>query len=253
MTTPGLVMVDGEQLHVVVRGSTGRVVVLCSGLGGSWRDWNEVSDQLATDHIVVRFDRPGLGSSPASNSVFTPTVRAEARRIAATLDAVGHPAAVTVVGHSLGGFFAEGFARLYPDRTASVLLLDSSVAEQAGLQLLPKRSKAASHNILTRLTGALGTHGDYLGAVLRENAAYSDLGEEVLALRQPLPIPPVPIVVAAATGRNRTPWAKKWLAQQRGLAQCLGADFSIIAPASHRVMVDRPDDTARVIRELTHS
>ena len=244
MTTPGLVTVDGEQLHVVVRGSTGRVVVLCSGLAGKWSDWDDVTDLLATDHIVVRFDRPGLGSSPAPKSDYTPTVRAEAHRIAAVLDAVGRTAAVTLVGHSLGGFYAEGFARLYPDRTAALLLLDSSVAEPAGPRLLPKRVQTATHTVLNGLS-------NYLGAVVRENNAYSDLSEEVLDLRRHAPIQTVSVAVAVATGRYRTPWANKWLDQQRVLAEELGADLTIITPSGHRVMVDRPDETARLIRELS--
>lgn len=244
MTTPGLVTVDGEQLHVVVRGSAGRVVVLCSGLGGKWSDWDDVTDLLANDHTVVRFDRPGLGSSPAPTSDYTPTVRAEAHRIAAVLDVVGLTSAVTIVGHSLGGFYAEGFARLYPDRTAAVLLLDSSVAEPAGPQLLPRRVTTAIHDVLNGVS-------KYLGAVLRENNAYSDLGDEVLELRLQAPIPPVQVAVAAAIGRCRTPWATKWLDRQRGLGERLGAELTIITPSGHRVMIDRPEETSRLIRKLS--
>ena len=244
MTKPGLIAVDGEQLHVVVRGSTGRVVVLCSGLGGKWSDWDDVTELLATDHVVVRFDRPGLGSSPALTSDYTPTVRAEAHRITAVLDAVGLTAPVTIVGHSLGGFYAEGFARLYPDRTAAVLLLDSSVAEPAGRRLLPKRVQTATYDVVNGLS-------KFLGAVVRENNAYPDLGEEVLDMRRHAPISPVRVAVAVAIGRHRTPWANKWLAQQRGLGERLGVDLAIITPSGHRVMIDRPDETARLIRELS--
>lgn len=65
-----------------------------------------------------------------------PTVRGEAQRIRDVLDTLGLTGPAVVVGHSIAGFYAEGFARLFPDRAAGMLLLDSS-AEKEPKRLFP--------------------------------------------------------------------------------------------------------------------
>ncbi|MFI9121057.1 alpha/beta fold hydrolase [Streptomyces bikiniensis] len=120
------VRIGGVPHHVVAEGS-GPVCVLSAGLGMSWFDWDPVVPHLAPYRTVVRFDRPGHGlSAPAAAP---PTAAGEADRIAAVLDALGHRGPVVVVGHSIAGFHAEAFARLHPDRTAGLVLVDSSVEE----------------------------------------------------------------------------------------------------------------------------
>ncbi|MGW7417371.1 alpha/beta fold hydrolase, partial [Streptomyces sp. NPDC054863] len=145
--------IGGVPHHVRVEGS-GPVCVLSAGLAMGWFDWEPVAALLAPYRTVVRFDRPGHGLSGAAR--VAPTAAGEAQRIAAVVDAVrtwrasgagaGADAGVdagaradagvdadadvvgpvTVVGHSIAGFHAEAFARLYPERTASVVLVDSS-------------------------------------------------------------------------------------------------------------------------------
>ncbi|WP_158692085.1 alpha/beta fold hydrolase, partial [Streptomyces aurantiacus] len=123
------VRVGGVAHHVDVAGG-GPVCVLSAGLGLAWCEWDPVVALLARSRTVVRFDRPGLGlSAPARGA---PTLVGEAERIRLVLDAVGLGGeAVTVVGHSLAGFHAEAFARLFPRRTAGLVLVDSSVEEAA--------------------------------------------------------------------------------------------------------------------------
>ncbi|MFC8585215.1 alpha/beta fold hydrolase [Streptomyces sp. NPDC057217] len=120
------VRIGGVPHHVVTEGA-GPVCVLSAGLGMSWFDWDPVVPHLVPYRTVVRFDRPGHGlSAPAA---VPPTAAGEADRIAAVLDALGHRGPATVVGHSIAGFHAEAFARLHPDRTAGLVLVDSSVEE----------------------------------------------------------------------------------------------------------------------------
>ncbi|MFJ7126891.1 alpha/beta fold hydrolase [Streptomyces sp. NPDC098101] len=130
--------------HHVVTGGSGPVCVLSAGLGMSWFDWDPVVPHLVPYRTVVRFDRPGHGlSAPAA---VPPTAAGEADRIAAVLDALGHRGPATVVGHSIAGFHAEAFARLHPDRTAGLVLVDSSVEEDPR----PSRTTAPA-----RLLGAV--------------------------------------------------------------------------------------------------
>ncbi|MFD3700244.1 alpha/beta fold hydrolase [Streptomyces sp. NPDC058646] len=269
---------DGVPLHVVVEGS-GPVCVLSAGLAMAWFDWDAVAALLvAAGRTVVRFDRPGHGlSGPAR----TPAGAAgEARRIAGLLDALGLPGPVTVAGHSIAGFHAEAFARLYPERTAALVLLDSSV-EEAPRAVLPAALRTGAARALGRavtaagLPAALGpqvrratvrasrTGGSdpaarelvrrcyrtgrvWRGALL-ENAGYPDAAAELPALRRTHPLA-APVTVLAGHDGSDGRGARRWLARQAALADRLGARFEVAEPAGHLVMLDRPDQVARAVR-----
>ncbi|MFD7834872.1 alpha/beta fold hydrolase [Streptomyces sp. NPDC059761] len=145
--------VDGVPLHVVVEGS-GPPVVLSAGLAMAWFDWDPVAALLvAQGRTVVRFDRPGHGlSGPATAP---PTAAGEARRIAGLLDALGLTGPVTVAGHSIAGFHAEAFARLYPERTAALVLVDTSIEEDPRT-VLPAGLRTGAARVLGRALTAAG-------------------------------------------------------------------------------------------------
>ncbi|WP_411106243.1 alpha/beta fold hydrolase [Streptomyces sp. cmx-4-9] len=269
---------DAVPLHVLVEGS-GPVCVLSAGLAMAWFDWDAVAARLtAAGRTVVRFDRPGHGlSGPAR----TPASAAgEARRIAGLLDVLGLAGPVTVAGHSIAGFHAEAFARLYPGRTAALVLVDSSVEEDPHA-LWPAALRAAAARGLGRaltaagLPAALGpparratvrasrtggadpaprdlvrrcyrTGRVWRGALL-ENAGYPDTAAEVLALRRTHPLAaPATVLVGHDGGGGRG--TQRWLDRQAALADRLGARFDVAAPAGHLVMLDRPEQVARAIR-----
>ncbi|MEU9146874.1 alpha/beta hydrolase [Streptomyces sp. NPDC048349] len=273
-----MVRVDGVPLHVVAEGC-GPVAVLSAGLAMAWFDWDAVAGLLvARGRTVVRFDRPGHGlSGPATAPV---TAVGEARRIAGLLDALRLTGPATVVGHSIAGFHAEAFARLYPERTAALVLVDSSV-EEAPRPVLPAALRTAAARALGRavtaagLPAALGPAvrrmtvrasrtggGDpaerdlvrrcyrtarvWRGALL-ENAGYPDAAAEVLALRATHALA-APATVLAGHDGSGSRGALRWLARQADLADRLGARFEVAEPAGHLVMLDRPDQVARAVR-----
>ncbi|MFE4259951.1 alpha/beta fold hydrolase [Streptomyces sp. NPDC056883] len=270
---------DGVALHVLVEGS-GPPVVLSAGLAMAWFDWDPVAELLvAAGRTVVRFDRPGHGlSAPA---VRAPSAAGEAHRIAGLLDALGLGAErVTVAGHSIAAFHAEAFARLYPGRTAAVVLVDGSVEERPRTAL-PAGVRTGVARVLGRavtaagLPAALGprarrtavrasraggaddpaaqdlvrrcyrTGRVWRGALL-ENAAYPDTAAEVLALRAELPLT-VPATVLAGHDPGAHRPDLRWLGRQAALADALGARFEVAEPAGHLVMLDRPHHVARAV------
>ncbi|MFE6837186.1 alpha/beta fold hydrolase [Streptomyces sp. NPDC057705] len=286
--TGRFVRVDGVPLHVVVDGR-GPVCVLSAGLAMAWFDWDAVAGLLAASgRTVVRFDRPGHGlSGPAAEP---PTTAGEAHRIAGLLDVLGFTGPVTVVGHSIAGFHAEAFARLYPRRTAALVLLDGSVEEDPrtvlpaalrtgvaralGLAVTAAGLPAALGPLARRATVRASRTGGpdpaardlvrrcyrtgrvWRGALL-ENSRYPDMAAELLALRGTHPLTAPATVLAghdgsipygSAVGRPHGRSALRWLARQADLADVLGARFEVAEPAGHLVMLDRPDQVARAVR-----
>ena len=281
---PGEILQVGEsRLHVLAEGD-GPVVVLCGGLAGNWFDWDDCARHLQSDHTVVRFDRPGFGLSEPTSEV--PTVRGEAQRICDVLDTLGLSGPAVVVGHSIAGFYVEGFARLFPDRAAGMLLLDSSAEKEPkrlfprDLLLIASRAAAASFST-TGLQRLLGTttrkilnqsvppsgsseatlewvrkiyrEPHYLEAAMIEYVAYTDMALELTALRRSSkhPLPDIDLSVVAAHTGHTTPWSIAWMAKQQKLATYLGGSFHVLRPAHHHAMIDQPEELANLIRRLT--
>ncbi|WP_327677180.1 alpha/beta fold hydrolase [Kitasatospora sp. NBC_00458] len=281
--TPAFLRVDGVPLHVRVEGR-GPACLLTGGLGSSWFDWDLVVPFLTPYRTVIRFDRPGYGlSAPEPATRPLPTAVREARRIRAVLDALGPGGPCTVAGHSLAGFHVEAFARLYPERTAGLVLLDASVEPDPrprpapALRDLASRAAAGAatavavpyllgptaRRVVARASTvrredlapvSLVRHcyrtGRSLRALLRENGRYLDTAAELAGLRRTAPLPDgLPVTVLAADDGLRSRRTEEWLAAQRELAVLLGADFRTTAPAGHLLMFDRPDAVASAVLE----
>ncbi|MFC4514920.1 MULTISPECIES: alpha/beta fold hydrolase [Streptomyces] len=275
---PGrMLRVGGVTLHVLREG-TGPVCVLSAGLGMGWFDWEPVVPLLTPHRTVVRFDRPGLGFSAAP--LEPPTVAAEAARMAGVLDALGLPGPATVVGHSLAGFHAEAYARMYPERTAGLVLVDASVVPDA--RPVPARElRTAAARVRGRALAAAGlpralgpalrrlavraasvtrhdpapedvvrrTYGTarVARAIVMENARYRDVAAELEDLRAHHGLPPVPVTVLAASPGTGSAEERRWLERQRALADRLDARFEAVAPAGHLLMYDRPQAIAAAV------
>lgn len=166
---PGrLVRVAGTATHVVFEPGPAHAVpvVLSSGLGGAWYDWDRVVPLLAGRAPVLRFDRPGLGwSEPAP---LPPSLAGEAERIRALLTTPGVTAPgaapvgrAVVVGHSLAGFHVEAFARLHPELAAGLVLVDASVESEPPAPDPPELAerRLAQWRILGGLSARFGLSG----------------------------------------------------------------------------------------------
>ena len=125
-------------------------LVLLTGLGGPALWWHELGDDendvigllqnppwqgrpflapaLAPFAQIISYDRAGVGES-------TPPEKARGlsdflQELEAVLEAAEVDSPVVLVGHSLGGVIALGFARRFPERVAGLALLDSSHPDQ---------------------------------------------------------------------------------------------------------------------------
>jgi pimeloyl-ACP methyl ester carboxylesterase len=101
----------------------GRPAVVCEpGLGASSVGWSRIRDGLAATTLVVTYDRPGLGASPARTG--ERGVRSLTEDLAHTIEVACQGGPAVVVGHSLGATIARRLAATRPDLVAGLVLID---------------------------------------------------------------------------------------------------------------------------------
>lgn len=255
MTRPGRDL----PVDVVVTGDPRRrPVVLSPGLGMSAASWARVIDDLARDHAVITYDRPGLGRQGHVRPPAPPTLADEVHRLDVVVAAAQGTCAgpMLLVGHSMAGFWVEAWARLHPDLVRGLIFVDGSVEEDpAPLGPIATSTRSWLGRLAAAGPGALRR----AGAALLEDAAYHRMAAELEAVRVRCPLPAARIVVLAATLTGRVPWERRWLRRRRAWAGRLGEEhplgpghvaFEIVRPSRHRVMRDAPSRICAAVRAL---
>ncbi|MGN9779994.1 alpha/beta fold hydrolase [Nonomuraea sp. ZG12] len=208
-------------LHVVREGE-GPAVLIAAGAAAAWCHWDGVAAELASGHRVIRFDRPGLGLSPASP--VPPTLHGEVARLAALAPA--HPERVTVIAHAMAAWHAEAFARLHPLRVSALVLVDPSCDTRRGRDgtsfrgafggWLPALGGTWGATALARiagpplhrlLCGRADTHGLYrkgrvLAATVGEWLARPGMAADLRRIRTEHAFPDVPVTVLCTNVRR---------------------------------------------------
>jgi pimeloyl-ACP methyl ester carboxylesterase len=123
--------VNGLDVQFQQSGSGGLPLVLLHGFGASTFSWREVQAPLATDRLVIAYDRPGFGLTerpmppfPAGVSPYSQAAQVDL--VVGLLDALGIERAV-LVGNSAGGTIALMTALEHPERVAALVLVDPGV------------------------------------------------------------------------------------------------------------------------------
>ncbi|GAA3931580.1 alpha/beta hydrolase [Actinomadura viridis] len=281
--SPRVVNVAGEQVHVVEAGRPGGPPLLIgSGLGGAWFDWDPTVEVLGRTHRTLTFDRPGLGLSPAAQA--PPSLRRDTAVMAGLAREFGAP--LTVLAHSMAGLHAEALARLHPELVRGMVLVDpsyedepcSAVRVSAALNpLCSALGTALEVTRIARLGGPAGRRlvlgftsdrddtvppevarrvygrGTVIGTILAEELAYREMTADLAALRERRPFPPIPLVVLTALGDVRGAGrAREWARGHRRLAAMSPYGRQVeLADAKHMIQLDRPDAVADAVAEVT--
>lgn len=103
----------------------GDAIVLLHGFPLARDIWDEHAAQLCERHLVIRPDLRGLGRSSVTDGPYL--MEQLAGDLAAVLDALGVER-TAIAGHSLGGFVALAFSRMYTERVTRLALIGSRLA-----------------------------------------------------------------------------------------------------------------------------
>ncbi len=128
-----LASVNGIDLAYTRVGS-GPAVLLVHGLACGRRMWWHQMRDLARDHTVIAYDQRGHGRSTAPEAADGYSPGHLGRDLAGLLDHLGLER-VHLVGFSLGGGPALGYALSRPDRVASLTLADVGAGAESPMLL----------------------------------------------------------------------------------------------------------------------
>jgi pimeloyl-ACP methyl ester carboxylesterase len=117
------VTVNGISLAYERRGQ-GKPLVLIHGYPLDHRIWEEVAARLEDAFDLILPDLRGFGESSTVSTAYT--MYDMAADLAGLLDHLGIPRAA-LAGHSMGGYVALAFARLFPERVSGLALISSQV------------------------------------------------------------------------------------------------------------------------------
>jgi pimeloyl-ACP methyl ester carboxylesterase len=167
------------------------------------------------------YDRLGIGHSGPRHGTDPLLASIVADELKALLHATDLPPPYVLVGHSLGGFYMQSFARQYPNETAAIVLVDiASPLEPPGV-----------------FGSTVPSNPGSIAAV--EEAGF--LPSAAAMLVGP-PFPPVPLIVLVATEHNVTPECEAlWQeAQAQTAALSPKGRLRIVQGAAHFIQNDRP-------------
>jgi pimeloyl-ACP methyl ester carboxylesterase len=115
------ISIAGHKIRFTEKG-TGSALVLLHGMGGSLEWWEYNLDFFSSKYRTIAFDFPGFGFS--SKSVIDFSMDAASNFMVSFLDAFQLSKA-SLIGNSMGGFFAFLFAASQPDRVDRLVLVDN--------------------------------------------------------------------------------------------------------------------------------
>jgi pimeloyl-ACP methyl ester carboxylesterase len=183
-------------LEYVVSGHGQPTLVLLNGAGVTLEGWRALYPAIAQIGTVFAWNRFGVKGSDAPRLAQTGAVVVASLRELLAYSGLKPP--YVLVGHSLGGLYANLFARLYPGEVGAVLFLEAT--HPADQEVLRQHE--------TQLTRALGKVFSLPQRLFRANvhAEIEWVGETVKEVEGAGAFPPIP--VAVVTGGANPP---KWL------------------------------------------
>ena len=189
-------------LEHVLSGRGPATLVLFNGSGVTLEGWTRLYPHVERFGRVLAFNRFGVGASSAPSQPQTGTSVLQAAR--ELLDALSLRPPYVLVGHSLGGLYANLFARRHSEEVAGVVLVEATHPQD----------RATLHGHEGHLAKVLGKLLSVPQSVFRANlhAELDWLDAAALELEKAGPFPSVPLAVVSAG--NEPP---RWLVPPHAL------------------------------------
>jgi pimeloyl-ACP methyl ester carboxylesterase len=251
-------------LECLGRETSRPTVILEAGAFGGAADWSLVAERLARTGRVCAYDRDGMGVAEMHDLDRSPIAIATRLETLVTRELGDAP--VILAGHSNGGLYVEAFARMWPERTAGLVLVDAvgtdAKTQPLALADLEREARLAAFTPFARALGlthfvplmddispaaeaaarrrSAWTGRTSIQAGLQEERAFLPGLAAVDAL-QPLRAT-IPVAVVIASRMPHKPLDRAWRAAQVAPAERACRAMVVDALASHTSILDAQRD-----------
>ncbi len=220
-------MVDGQRVAYRMFGTGAPVVVMITGLGDGLNSFQDVAPEIAKAATVIIYDRAGYGASSAAAG--PRDAQAADRELSGLLAQIGVRGPYVLVGHSVGGLFAEYHAAMHPDDVAGLILEDSRPAD------FTRRCEAADVDMCVAPASLVRFMPN--GA----QAEFTSLSLTIEQVEATAPLRGKPVLVLSRSVRpNASAFDRIWSAAQDDLAlRYPGSRHLVASRAGHYVHQDQ--------------
>lgn len=259
---PGrIVEVSGHKMHLECRGpsGTGPTVVLNAGLGDDSQVWWSVAPRVAGFAHVCAFDRAGYGWSEYDGA--SVTAEDENKTLHLLLESAGVEPPYVMVGHSLGGTYAYGYARQYPKAVAGLVLVDPADDSKSGgfEDWLRANLTTEERERFERAVQKGGPSGESasraMGSLMRVAPALAPFGvmRLILAFTDSEPdYLPARLAKVENALRSRTGYWKRFVEEQKAAPQVVASVYAQKAPLGDKpavILASKPQDATPTFAE----
>ena len=247
---------DALSIHYKLIGNEGPVTLLVHGGGCDLTFWELQVEALAANGRVLLLDLPGHGQSDAPEDLRY-SMKLHGRAINRVMEAVGVNSAV-VVGHSLGVPALREFYRGWPEKVGGFVALDGILIYQDpgwSMNLMIRLLNTWLYDyIWPRMVDAYTTQAtpqwgrDKINASMKNAPKYvvrsffTEMLHKETAVNDPLTVPVLAIYAET----------KMWTEEIRNQIRSLNdhARLVMMPDVSHFLMLDRPEETNRLLLEV---
>lgn len=133
-------------------------IILINGGSGPIEGWMKIITEISKSSAVFSYNRFGVtGSDKPKEPQDGMTI---IRTLREALTIIGFEPPFLLVGHSLGGLYANLYARLYPNEVAGVVFLESSHPKDLSLNEYQGKTVKAINKVFT-LFDSLSSHKQF--------------------------------------------------------------------------------------------
>lgn len=233
---------DQDTLHLPFRlsGNGTPTVIFEAGAGEKLDTWDRVQPEVSRLTRTFAYTRRGYAGVPALSHRDALTIIEELR---AQLREHQLPPPYLLVGHSIGGFYMQLYAKTYPGEVMGVVLVDTSHPDQLERMKTERHGNYLLAKTMMVTLGGANTAGAEMRGIAESRKQWHAAG----------PWPDVPMILLSAqrdTGINGHAFTLFFQNLQRELvASWPGAELREV-DSDHFVQRNRPNEVVRAIRDV---
>jgi pimeloyl-ACP methyl ester carboxylesterase len=251
----------GGDLHVREDGPRSKpTIVMLHGFAASMHWWTPTAEKLKRDFRVIRIDLLGHGGSQKPDSGYS--MEHQARQVSLALTALGVRHAI-IAGHSMGGVVATALTELKPSLVDGLVLIGTPSNKDAGK--LPFLARLGFVPVLGQAIRRVVTDGMIRRNLEKAFTPDFDVPDLFVEDFRRMTYTSYDSSHNESSDYNdETPVSERLAKQHKPLLVIQGADDELVDPDSardyqdanivffpatgHTPMVERPDETARLVR-----